>query len=76
MSLLKPRCGLYEMLSGEHLADGKLCPMVVTDSSQRSERQGGLANGCVPVLSQEGTLIEMRGEGAERQEASVSLSGK
>lgn len=74
MSLLTRR--LYEMLFGEHLADGKLCPMVVTDSSQRSERQGGLANSCVTVLNQEGTLIEMGGRGAERQDASVSSSGK
>lgn len=43
------------------MADGKLCPMVVTDNSQRSERQGGLANGCVTVLNQERTLIEMGG---------------
>lgn len=49
------------MLSGEHVADGKLCPMAVTDSSQRSEGQGGLASGCVTVLNWEGTLIEMEG---------------
>lgn len=52
------------MLSGEHVADGKLCPMAVTDSSQRSEGQGGLASGCVTVLG--GDTDRNGGGGAQR----------